>query len=90
MIFHTNQREAVLMKRTTLIRHEKTFADIKRVAAEERRTVSDVVDELLRTGLARYPDGKARKLPPLPTYSMGQARVDISDREALYDLMDGE
>ena len=78
------------MKRTTLILHEKTFADVKRLAADEGRTMSDIVDELLRTGLTRFRIGQPKQLPPLPSYSMGEAKVDISDRNALYDLMDGQ
>src|SRR5947208_1124536 len=31
-----------------------------------------------------------RRLPPFPTFRSGGALVDISNREALYDLLDGQ
>jgi hypothetical protein len=33
-------------------------------------------------------DGERRDLNPLPTFDSGGTMVDISNREALYDLMD--
>ena len=78
------------MKRTTLVLHEKTFADVKRVAAEERRKLSEVVDEFLREGLERRRNRSRGKKIRLPTFDMGEARVDIADRDALYDLMEGK
>jgi hypothetical protein len=77
------------MKRTTLVLHEKTFADVKRVAAEERRTISEVVDEFLREGLERRRGRSNGKKIRLPTYDLGTAHVDVADRDALYDLMEG-
>ncbi len=34
-------------------------------------------------------DGKTQPLPPLPSFDMGEVLVDVADREALYEVMDG-
>lgn len=34
-------------------------------------------------------DGKTQPLPPLPSFDMREAMVDVADREALYEVMDG-
>ena len=48
--------------------------------------MSELVESALRMLLEREP--KANDLPPLPTFNMGGPRVDISNRELLYDFMD--
>ena len=40
--------------RTTLILDEHCLIELKRLAAAERRTLSDLVDEVLRVGLAQH------------------------------------
>jgi hypothetical protein len=51
-------------------------------------TMSELATELLRKGLAIRP--KHRRLPPLPGFKMRPPKVDIADREALYDVLDAE
>ncbi len=81
MIFH--------MKRTTLIIEERQFAELKTLAAAEGRTLSSLTKELLQMGLAARRQRRRRKLRPLPTWNVGEFKVDISDRDALYKAMEG-
>jgi hypothetical protein len=82
MIYH--------MKRTTLILNERTFAAVKRVAAEEQRTLSQVIDEMLRSGVAqRRRSGRVgRRRLKLPSFRTGLPRVNVADRQALHDFFD--
>jgi hypothetical protein len=79
MIFH--------MKRTTLVLDERQFAELKKLAAEERRTLSSVTEELLRVGLSARRQRRFRKPARLPAWNMGKPKVDLSDRSILYDVM---
>ena len=77
------------MTRTTLVIDEQRLIDLKRLAAARRTTLSAVVDEFLREGLARAGVKKKRNLPTLPpALHMGRELIDISDRDQLYDALD--
>lgn len=79
----------VFRMKTTLIIPDPVFRDLKRRAVERNETMSALVTEYLRQGLrgARKP----RRRFTFPTFKMGwPPRVDISDREALYNLLDAE
>ncbi len=80
MIFH--------MKRTTLILNERQFAELKKLAAEERRTLSSVTEELLRAGMSARRLRRRKKLARLPAWNMGRPKVDLADRNALYKAME--
>jgi hypothetical protein len=75
------------MKRTTLILSDRRLAEVKRVAADRGQTISAVVDEFLAEGVRRAKAPKG-KLEPLPIFRMGEASVNIADRDRLYDVMD--
>lgn len=78
------------MARTTLVIDEQRLIDLKRLAAARRTTLSAVVDEFLREGLARAGSNQKRRRPALPRGKhMGRMLVDISDRDRLYDVLDG-
>ena len=67
------------MKRTTLLLDAGLYADLKRRAAAEGRTLTDVVERALRLGLA------ARAVPrrpriTLPSYDLGPFLVSPADR----------
>jgi hypothetical protein len=80
MIFHM---------RTTLIISDELFRELKKRAAAERRTLSDVTQEALRRGLdARTVRGRRRRR--LPVFNMGPAQVDIADRERLLDVVSAD
>jgi len=68
---------------------DSIYRRLKQQAAAKRRTVSSLVAELLDSGLRSQREG-SRDLPPLPSFNLGGARVDIADRDALYRAMDDE
>ena len=72
--------------KTTLILPDSLVRSLKRRAAERGTTLSDVVAEALRRGLQKEPEPSLR---PLPVYSLGVAHVDVADRDALYQAMEG-
>lgn len=77
---------AIHMK-TTLNISDATWKELKREAARRSETMSALVEAALRMFL-RKPESKKR-LPPLPTFDSGGALVDVANRDALYDVMDG-
>lgn len=77
MVFHM---------KTTLNISDTVMKELKQEAARQGRTMSELVEMALRSLLQkRLP---AQKLPPLPEFDMGDEKVDIADREALYEVMD--
>jgi hypothetical protein len=73
--------------KTTLTIDDGVMRQLKREAARQRRTMSELVETALRLLLqARKPPAG---LPPLPTLKSGGAFVDVADREALYQAMEG-
>ena len=73
--------------KTTLNIDDKVMAKHKREAARQGRTMSDLVETALRN-LFQAQKGTA-ELAPLPTFCSGGASVDIADRNALYQAMEG-
>ena len=78
MVFHM---------KTTLQIDDNVMAQLKREAARQGRTMSELVETALRN-LFRS-QKKRTELAPLPTFHSGGALVDISDRESLYQAMEG-
>ncbi|OGQ87724.1 MAG: hypothetical protein A2289_24735 [Deltaproteobacteria bacterium RIFOXYA12_FULL_58_15] len=73
--------------KTTLVIADPVMRKLKRAAATRGRTMSELVEAALRRFLDE--EVKLSRLPPLPTVDTGGARVDIADREALYQAMEG-
>jgi hypothetical protein len=73
--------------KTTLNIDDTVFAELKREAASQGRTMSDLVETALRLMLRSQP--RRRRLPTLPTFRSGGMLVDIADRDALYHAMEG-
>jgi hypothetical protein len=69
------------MKRTTLLLDPALYADLKRRAAAEGRTLTEVVEHALRLGLGSVTAGR-RGRARLPSYDMGPYLVDPADRSA--------
>jgi hypothetical protein len=63
------------------------MADLKRETARQGRTMSEIVETALR--LLLHSPRKRAKIRPLPTFHGGGELVDIADRDALYDAMEG-
>ena len=73
--------------KTTLNIDATVMADLKREAAQQGRTMSELVETALR--LLLRSQKKRKPLPDLPTFDGGEPLVDIADRDALYDAMEG-
>lgn len=72
--------------KTTLNIADNVMAELRREAARQGRTMSDLVEAALRLLLKRR--RPPVEVPELPSLSSGGHRVDIADREALYDTME--
>ena len=73
--------------KTTLQIDDEVMAQLKRESARQGRTMSELVETALR-GLFRARDLPV-ELAPLPTFHSGGALVDVADRDALYQAMEG-
>jgi Ribbon-helix-helix protein, copG family len=78
MVFHM---------KTTLNIDDTVMAQLKREAARQGRTMSELVETALRNLFRSQKE--AAKLSPLPVFHSGGAFVDIADRDALYQAMEG-
>jgi hypothetical protein len=77
----------VIHMKTTLNIDETVMNQLKREAARQGRTMSDLVETALR--LLFQSRRSIGELPPLPTFKSGGSLVDIADRESLYQAMEG-
>lgn len=73
--------------KTTLQIDDKVIIQLKREAARQGRTMSDLVETALRNLLRAQRE--PAKLTPLPTFRSDGALVDVADRDALYQVMEG-
>jgi len=78
MVFHM---------KTTLNIDDSVMALLKQEAAKRGCTMSELVESALR--LLLKPRKGRPELPPLPSFKSGGSLVDIADREALYEAMEG-
>ncbi len=78
MVFHM---------KTTLNIDDTVMTRLKREAARQGRTMSELVEAALRLLFQRQPE--TPELPELPSFDSGGALVDIADRDALYQAMEG-
>ncbi len=75
--------------KTTLNIDDTVMNRLRREAARQHKTMSELVEAALRLLFhERKPAGK-KKLRPLPYFHGGRPLVDIADRDALYDVMEG-
>ena len=73
--------------KTTLNIDQSVMAQLKREAARQGRTMSELVETALR--MLFRSSKKREDLPPLPAFRSGGTLVDVADRDALYQAMDG-
>lgn len=73
--------------KTTLNIDDGVMARLKREAARQGRTMSELVEIALRN-LFRAQKSRPR-LSRLPAFRSGGALVDVADRDALYQAMEG-
>jgi hypothetical protein len=69
------------MKRTTLILDDGLIAELRRRAAAESRTLTEVVERTLRLGLGAAHAVRRGRLE-LPSYDLGPFLVDLSNPAA--------
>ena len=89
--YHHTYHMVICMK-TTLNIDDTVMRRLREEAARRQTTMSSLVEAGLRRVLADAgaEDGDVRPLPPLPTWKSGGHRVDVSNREELYGVMEGE
>jgi hypothetical protein len=66
------------MKRTTLVIDPALYGELRRRAAEERLTLTEVIERTLRLGLEGPP--ARRRRVTLPSYDLGPYLVDPARR----------
>lgn len=76
------------MARTTLTLDDDLLRRLRRKAAEEGCAMKDLIDRLLRSALAA-PARTGYKLKWRTERGRLQPGVNLDDRDALFDLMDG-
>ena len=80
-------RSRVRRTKTTLNIDDTIMEKLKREAARQGRTMSELVESALRLLLRSH--RKREKLVALPTFHSGGTLVDIADRNALYQAVEG-
>jgi hypothetical protein len=78
MVFHM---------KTTLNIDDEIMKRLKEESVRQGRTMSELLESALRL-MFRSPRSR-KKLPPLPTFEGGVPRVNVANREALEDFMEG-
>jgi len=73
--------------KTTLKIDDSVMARLKKEAARRGCTMSELVESALR--LLFQSEKTPRKISPLPKFKSGGPLVDIADRDALYQAMEG-
>jgi hypothetical protein len=76
------------MARTTLTIDDQLLRELKRKAAQEGRTLQSVTNDLLRRSLLARPQ-ESYQLRLHGWKATEQPGVDLLDRDALFNLMDG-
>jgi len=84
---YNHMYDMVFPMKTTLNIDDTVMVELKREAARQGRTMSELVETALR--LLLHAPRKRKTLPALPTFDGGEPLVDIADRDALYDAMEG-
>jgi hypothetical protein len=73
--------------KTTRNIDKTVMAQLRREVARQGRTMSELVETALRS-LFRSQKQPA-EVPPLPVFQSGGALVDVAERDALYQAMEG-
>ena len=80
----------LICMRTTLNLDDDLIQAVKRKAAETGRTMTEVIEGCLRESLQRQPaSGPAYRLRMVTVKGRRRPGVDLTDRDALYEAMEG-
>ncbi len=74
--------------KSTLNIADPVMEQLRREAARQNKTMSELVEAALRLLFHSTRQAKKKKLRPLPTFHGGAPLIDVSNREQLYDLLD--
>jgi len=77
----------VIWMKTTLNIDDSVMTLLKQEAARRGCTMSELMESALRLLLTAKEN--PRPIPPLPTFRSGGSLVEIADRDALYEAMEG-
>ncbi len=86
-LIYNRTADMVFHMKTTLNIDATVKAQLKREAARQGRTMSELVETALR--MLFRSQKKRGELSPLPTFRSGGTLVDVADRDALYQAMEG-
>lgn len=70
------------MRRTTLVLDAALYAELKKRAAAEGRTLTEVVERALRAGLVAQAGGRRARVT-LPSYDLGPFLVQPAEGETV-------
>ena len=74
--------------KTTLNIDDTVMQRLREEAARQGKPMSELVEIGLRRILTKSPQ-ESEHLPELPTLASGGMRVDVADRDRLYEIMEG-
>ena len=74
--------------KTTLNISDVAMYRLKAESVRQGRTMSELVETALRMLFTNR--NRKMELPPLPKFDSGDSRVDLANREALFQVMEGE
>ena len=72
--------------KTTLNLSSAIMRLLKQESVKQNRTMTELVETALRTLFQNQTS--ADKLSPLPEYDCGGARINVANREVLYEIME--
>jgi predicted transcriptional regulator len=75
--------------KTTVVIPDALMGRLKQEAARGKTTMSELIERALRQLLEAEAQQQAPALTPLPSFNMGRPAVDVANRDALYDAMEG-
>ena len=78
------------MPRTTVDIDTPILKDLKRLQKQQGKSLGRLVSDLLAESLARHRSSRTQATPFTWVSRTMQARVDLSDKDALYAVLEGE
>ena len=73
--------------KTTVVLDDAVAKQLRKEAAQRQMSMSAIVEDALRRWFSQ--PKRRLELPPLPTFDGGGTALDVADRDALYEAMEG-